>query len=227
MRRFQFTSRKVWGAPQASGERRSPRIALYSHDTQGLGHIRRNLMVARALCRRGKIPIILLLSGLREASAFAMPPGVDCLTLPALGKGIDGNYFPRSLGVPMADLIKVRSTSISAALQSFAPDVLIVDKVPLGAFDELRPGLRWLHRRGRTRVVLGLREILDDPETVRREWTIGDYDSTIREFYDRVWVYGDQKVYDAVREYRFAPDIAHSGLIRAFAASNSKPGHDP
>ncbi len=30
---------------------RRPRIALYSHDTQGLGHIRRNLLIARALCR--------------------------------------------------------------------------------------------------------------------------------------------------------------------------------
>src|SRR5262249_38327665 len=33
-----------------------PRIALYSHDTQGLGHIRRNLLIARALCAQAGAP---------------------------------------------------------------------------------------------------------------------------------------------------------------------------
>src|SRR2546428_263470 len=119
--------------------RRRPRIALYSHDTQGLGHIRRNLLVARALCARGESPIILLLSGVREAAAFSMPPGVDCVTLPSLGKSVDGRYFPRSLDVPMADLIKVRSSGITAVLRSFDADVLSVDKGPQGVFGELLP----------------------------------------------------------------------------------------
>lgn len=187
---------------------RGPRIALYSHDTQGLGHIRRNLLIAAALCQGGTTPIILMLSGVREAAAFAMPAGVDCLTLPSLGKGADGKYFPRSLGVPTADLISVRSAAIAAALRAFIPDVLIVDKVPLGAFDELEPGLKWLRAHGRTRLVLGLREILDDPNTVRREWAQGRYDSAIRRYYDRVWIYGDQRVYDPVREYRLPSHIA-------------------
>src|SRR5207249_3710258 len=187
---------------------RRPRIALYSHDTQGLGHIRRNLLVARALCARGESPIILLLSGVREAAAFSMPPGVDCVTLPSLGKSVDGRYFPRSLDVPMADLIKVRSSGITAVLRSFDADVLIVDKVPQGVFDELLPGLGALRARGRARIVLGLREILDDAEAVRREWEEGDYTSAIRAFYDRIWVYGDRNVYDTVREYGFPEDIA-------------------
>src|SRR5947208_10308607 len=188
--------------------RRRPRIALYSHDTQGLGHIRRNLLIARALCAGGESPVILLLSGVREAAAFPMPPGVDCVTLPSMGKGVDGRYFPRSLDVPMDDLIKVRSSGITAALRSFDPDVLIVDKVPRGIFDELLPGLRMLHARGRARTVLGFREVLDDPEAVRREWDEGDYESAIRAYYDRIWVYGDRSVYDTVTEYGFPEDIA-------------------
>ncbi len=188
--------------------RRRPWIALYSHDTQGLGHIRRNLLIARALCAGGEPPVILLLSGVREAAAFPMPSGVDCLTLPSLGKGVDGRYFPRSLDVPMDDLIKVRSSGITAALRSFDPDVLIVDKVPRGIFDELLPGLRMLHARGRARTVLGFREVLDDPEAVRREWDEGDYESAIRAYYDRIWVYGDRSVYDTVTEYGFPEDIA-------------------
>lgn len=211
-----FTPRRGQGAAQPGGlncadtpmDRGRPRIALYSHDTQGLGHVRRNLLVARALRQGGAASAILLLSGVREAAAFAMPEGVDCMTLPSLGKGVDGRYFPRSLSVPMTDLIKIRREAIDAVLQSFEPDVLIVDKVPLGAFDELLPSLRLLRRQGQTRVVLGLREILDDPAVVRQEWTTGGYESAISAYYDRIWIYGDQMAYDSVREYGFSPDIA-------------------
>jgi predicted glycosyltransferase len=209
-----------WAASRTLG--RGPRIALYSHDTQGLGHIRRNLLLSRVLSRDGGSPTILLLSGLREASAFEMPSGVDCLTLPSLGKGADGSYFPRSLGVTTDDLVNVRTRTITAVLQSFAPDVLIVDKAPRGVHDELLPGLRWLRASTRTRIILGLREILDDPEAVRREWSLGEYDATIRTFYDRIWVYGDPVVYDLAREYGLAPDIAdlvrHTGYLNPLDA---------
>lgn len=185
-----------------------PRIAVYSHDTQGLGHIRRNLLISRALCRNGSTPVILLLSGLREASAFDFPRGVDCVTLPSLGKAEDGRYFPRSLDVSMPDLMKVRSGTIQAAVESFAPDVLIVDKVPGGVFGELLPSLAWLRANTRTRIVLGLREILDEVASVDREWADGNYTSVIRKHYDRIWIYGDRAVYDTAWEYGFPADLA-------------------
>ena len=53
------------------------RIALYSHDTQGLGHIRRNLLIARALGEPVRNPVVLLLSGIHETAAtgaFAKRP---------------------------------------------------------------------------------------------------------------------------------------------------------
>lgn len=217
------------GSSNGNG-RRGPRIALYSHDTQGLGHIRRNILISRALCRGGESPVILLLSGLREATAFAMPAGVDCVTLPSIGKGVDGQYFPRSLDMPMADLIDVRSRAITAVLRSFDPDVMIVDKAPRGIFDELMPGLEMLKSRDR-RVVLGLREILDAPDAVRAEWSDGDYEATIREFYDRIWIYGDRDVYDTVSEYDLAPDIAEkvrfTGYLNPLDGGPPSAGPDP
>jgi predicted glycosyltransferase len=216
----------TWPGSEGPGHARPdapPRIALYSHDTQGLGHVRRNLLIARALTCREQMPAILLLSGVREAAAFAMPPGVDCMTLPALGKDSRGGYYPRSLGVSMRELIGLRGQIIAAALDRFRPDVFIVDKVPLGAFKELEPALQSLHRNGRTRLVLGLREILDDPETVRREWSVDGFEAAIRRFYDRIWVYGDPRVYDMVREYGLAPDVAakirYSGYLNPFDPS--------
>jgi predicted glycosyltransferase len=181
---------------------------MYSHDTQGLGHIRRNLLIARALAGRDRNPTILMLSGIHETAAFDFPEGVDCFTLPSLGKDTRGGYYPRSLAITMEELIRLRSEAILAAVRSFQPDLFIADKVPLGAFSELVPALKAFASHGRTRAVLGLREVLDDPQTVAREWRTGGYEAAIRRYYDRIWIYGDRGVYDAGAEYGFAPDIA-------------------
>jgi predicted glycosyltransferase len=185
-----------------------PRIALYSHDTQGLGHVRRNLLLASAFRKMGCDPVVLMLSGARELGSFAIPPSVDCLTLPAFGKLDNGKYFPRSLSVPMNEFTSLRRSTLTATLDAFCPDVLIVDKVPLGALDELEPAIRLLHARGKTHFVLGLREILDDPETVAREWAEGGYADAVRAYFDMIWVYGDRQVFDPVKEYGFSEEVA-------------------
>jgi predicted glycosyltransferase len=193
--------------PTASSSRRW-RLALYSHDTMGLGHLRRNLLIAQALADSELGADILLISGAREANAYPLPDGVDCLSLPAICKGGDGRYRARSLDISLRELVTLRATTIRAALEAFRPDALIVDKVPRGAAGELEPALAQLRARGGTRCVLGLRDVLDDPATVRREWGRAGNEEAIREYYHAVWVYGDPAVYDPVREYRFPPDIA-------------------
>ena len=55
----------------------APRIALYSHDTMGLGHIRRTSLLARALRRPPLNAHVLLLSGIRESGAYPLPDGID------------------------------------------------------------------------------------------------------------------------------------------------------
>jgi predicted glycosyltransferase len=195
-------------AGTAAPPSRPRRIVLYSHDTQGLGHMRRNLMIAKALLKRDPQPAILMIGGAREMGKLRLPPGVDCLTLPALGKRSDGQYHPRWLPVSLRRLIALRAATIQSAIEAFEPDALIVDKVPLGAFNELEPSLAWLRERGTTRCVLGLREVLDDPHTARREWQQSGSDAAIRAYYDAIWVYGDRTVYDPVQEYGFSRDVA-------------------
>lgn len=184
------------------------RIALYSHDTQGLGHMRRNLAIATSLINAEPNAAILMITGAREINAFDLPAGVDCVVLPAIAKDENGQYYPRSLAASFQDLLVLRANIIRAALESFAPDVLIVDKVPLGLLEELRPGLDWLRPQPHTRCVLGLREVLDAPQTVYREWHLGGSEAAIRVYYDTVWIYGDPRVYDPVREYGFSGEVA-------------------
>jgi predicted glycosyltransferase len=184
------------------------RVALYSHDTMGLGHMRRNLLIAQTLARPPLCAGVLLIAGAREASTFVMPPGVDCLTLPALRKVGNGHYQSRSLGVGIGEIIALRAGTIRAALEAFEPDVLIADNVPRGARGELDAALDYLRRETDARCVLGLRDVLDDPETVRSEWERAGNEEVIRDYYDAVWVYGDRAVNDLARAYRFSPGLS-------------------
>lgn len=184
------------------------RIALYSHDTMGLGHMRRNLLLAETLATAPERPAVLLISGSREISRFPLPRGVDCLSLPSLYKDSQSRYHARSLDVPVQELVRVRATAIAASLDAFRPDVFIVDNVPRGAQHELDKALAVLRQRGTTRCVLGLRDVLDEPEQVQREWTRSGNFDVIRRHYGSIWVYGDAAVNDVAREYGFPRDIA-------------------
>lgn len=171
------------------------RIALYSHDALGLGHLRRNLAIAGALARPGTST--LLVTGVREAGAFPAPDGVDYLTLPGYAKDSTGGYAPRFLDITTQRLAELRANTMRAALQAYAPDVLIVDKHPLGLNGELVPTLAVLREQG-TRCVLGLRDVLDREDRVRREWEAAGSEQAVRDYYDQVWIYGDPSVYDVV-----------------------------
>lgn len=183
-------------------------IALYSHDTMGLGHKRRNLLIAQTLAQSSLETSILLITGMGEGSNFDIPVGVDYLALPALHKRKDGKYQSRRLDIPLQEIIALRSHTIRAALEIFEPDVFIVDNVPRGAVGELNLALEYLRDKGRTNCVLGLRDVLDDPAIVRQEWQRAANEEAICDYYDAVWVYGDPVVYDPVREYGFSPAVA-------------------
>lgn len=158
------------------------KIVLYSHDTMGLGHIRRNQLIARALAESPLAAKVLLIAGIHEAGAFRIPKGVDCLTLPAYRKDKNGNYSPRSLFVETNALANLRSQVIGTALTHFNPNLFIVDNVPCGALQELSPVLENLKDSDTTRTVLGLRDIIDHPEAVRRQWQEQENEAFIERF---------------------------------------------
>src|SRR5262245_13293966 len=184
------------------------RIATYSPGMVGFDHIRRNASVAQALRSSSLRPAVVMIAEAWQAGTIPMPSGVDCVTLPALRKEEEGRYAPRFVALSNADGIWLRIRVIREALQSFDPDVLIVDHLPLGAARELAGTLQDLRQRGRTRCVLGFRDVLQDPDTVHRMWSDGVLMSAVRDLYDAVWVYSDPNVYDLVRECRVLDPLA-------------------
>jgi predicted glycosyltransferase len=185
------------------------RVVLYSHDTLGFGHLRRNLMLAERLKALSPEPEVLLIAGTSEAGAFALPPGVDLITLPAYAKQSCGTYRPRRLAMSLAELRDLRAGIIKSAVKSMRPDLFIADNVPLGAQGELEPALRWMAKEPGIARALGLRDVLDDRQSVRAQWTRDRNVEAVNDYYDHVWVYGDPRVCDPVA------DCGLAGMIRA------------
>jgi predicted glycosyltransferase len=183
-----------------------PRVVLYSHDTMGLGHMRRNLLIAQTLAGEGVGATVLLVCGAVQAGALVLPAGVDCVTLPALRKEPSGHYDARRLDVSLADLIELRARTIRAAVEAFRPDLFVADNVPRGALGELEPTLQDLAARSVPRV-LGLRDVLDDPEAVALQWREARNEEAIEAYYEAVWVYGDATLYDLAAECGFGPAV--------------------
>ncbi len=199
------------------------RVLLYSHDSQGLGHVRRNLALAQHLAHdlpqlTGRPVTGLLATGLPQASQFPLPTGFDWLALPGISKG-DRGYQPRHLDASMDSVVALRSRLLESALLEFAPDLVIIDRHPFGVRKELRRPLKRLRRRRPgVRVVLGLREVLDAPEVAAKEWDALGKPAQLAELFDAVWVYGDRGVHDTATTGELPTGLADRAQFTGYLA---------
>jgi predicted glycosyltransferase len=129
---------------------------------------------------------------------MGMPPRVDVMKLPGWTRDEQGDRRAGGLALDVGGLHAVRSGIEVAVATSFDPDVAVVDKLPLGPGGELIEALEALRGRGRCRLVLGLRDIDDAPERVRRDWG-PELRVAIERYYDAILVYGPPSAPDAIR----------------------------
>ncbi|MFN7915355.1 MAG: glycosyltransferase [Vicinamibacterales bacterium] len=196
-----------------------PRVLFYSHDSFGLGHIRRTLSLCDAVRRRYDDASLLVLTGSSAVSSLPMPTGVDWVKLPCVTKSDDGEYRSRYLPIGFDAVRAVRREIIYSAAQAYRPSLMFVDNVPLGLKGELRRTLESVRRwNPDVRVVLTLRDILDDPRRTIDTWKREGTAESIERFYDDVVVYGSPDVFDFVREYELPQALAarchYAGYIR-------------
>jgi len=183
------------------------RVLFYSHDSYGLGHLRRTSTLASALMRRMPNAAVLIATGSPVATHFVSPPGVDLVKLPSVTKDSVGAYLPRTLSGSLELTLHLRRSLLASTFEAFAPHLLVVDHQVTGLHGELLPVLEQARRSG-TRTILGLRDVIDEPEVVAREWSRPDVRRALAEQYDRVCVYGSPTVFDSRREYPVPPELA-------------------
>ena len=179
-----------------SGANHGPRVLFYSHDTFGLGHLRRSRTMAAALTAADDKMSALIITGSPVAGRFTFPERVDYVRLPGVTKRSDGTYVSEKLSFDIEETTMIRAGLIKSLVELFEPDIIVVDKEPTGFRGELRPALEWLHKTGNTKLVLGLRDVLDDPELLAEEWERKKAVQAMEKYYDEIWVYGLKSVYD-------------------------------
>jgi predicted glycosyltransferase len=193
----------------AADPQKTPRILLYSHDTVGLGNIRRTLLLAETLGQQYPGASLLIVTGSPMVHSFRLPARTDYIKLPCLTRSASDVFAPAYLGDAVADVAGLRRSVLERSVLAFAPNLLIVDKRASGIGGELLAALRELRRRRLpTKVVLGVRDILDTPEVTRLSFKRARDMQTIARYYDEVWIYGERAIFDAVAEYRFPADVA-------------------
>ncbi|MBI1172477.1 hypothetical protein GC209_13850 [bacterium] len=149
----------------------------------------------------------IILTGSPVAGRFAFPKRVDFIRLPGVTKKSDGSYVSETLGLDIEETTALRSGLIRSAVEHFDPDLFIVDKEPTGFRGELMPALNWLKRNSAARLVLGLRDVLDEPDVLAAEWSRKGAVEATEEFYDDIWVYGLKSIYDPTVGLNFSQAV--------------------
>lgn len=209
--RYDMNTTPSWGPPAytVSGFDSPPRVLLYSHDTFGLGHLRRNLAIASQLLDRPRPFAVRLLTGSPVAASWPMPAGLEVQTLPPVVKTGAEEYASRDGLMSFSETRAEREAVILETAMRYAPDVLLVDHAPAGMKGELLETLQYLkNKRPQARIVLGLRDILDSPDAVCALWHEQDIYHLLETIYDGILVYGSRHLFDVVSAYRFPESIA-------------------
>lgn len=174
------------------------RILMYSHDTFGLGHLRRCRTIAHAIVERFKGVNVIIISGSQIAGAFDFRARVDFVKIPSVIKLYNGEYSSVGEYIDLEDILEMRKLIIQRTAEVFSPDLFIVDKEPLGLKGELLPTLQMFDNT-KTKTVLGLRDVMDAPQQLEKEWKSRNVLEHVVELYDRIWVYGPEDFWNPLQ----------------------------
>lgn len=176
-----------------------PRVLIYSHDSFGLGHLRRCRAIAHAMVGAIDNLSVLILSGSPIIGSFDFRARVDFVRVPGVIKHRNGEYTSLNLLLDTEHTMALRASIIEHTADVFDPDIFIVDKEPLGLRGEVRATIEMLKARG-TRIILGLRDVMDDPALLKPEWRRKKVIPALRDLYDEIWVYGLPQIHDPLDE---------------------------
>ena len=182
-------------------------VILCSHDGFGVGHVRRHVVLARALRQLSSSAHITLVTGLPFTPPWLAGLDADVVSMPALIKDATGTY--RSPAGDAATTLSAREMLFMQTVERVRPDVVIVDRHPFGISGELTIGIKSAKAMGASCFV-GLRDILDDPSTVRAELA-GSRWHGASELFDAALVYGTPQFCDHATEYGIPLELRYCG----------------
>ncbi|MGX1098419.1 glycosyltransferase family protein [Amorphus sp. MBR-141] len=192
-----------------------PKILIYSHDSFGLGHLRRCRTIAHSLVGAFEELSVIILSGSPIIGSFDFRSRVDFVRVPGVIKLRNGQYSAHTLPLGIEEMLELRASIIEHTAEVFDPHVFIVDKEPLGLRGEVRTTLEKLGKRG-TRLVLGLRDVMDDPDVLKEEWERKGAPEAVENLYDDVWVYGRKEIHDPLEGIGVPDSVREKALFTGY-----------
>ena len=187
------------------------RVLIYSHDSFGLGHLRRCRAIAHSLVGEINKLSVLILSGSPIIGSFDFRARVDFVRVPGVIKLRNGDYTSLKLHLDIEQTMALRASIIRHTADVFDPDIFIVDKEPLGLRGEVGDTLEMLKSRG-TPLILGLRDVMDEPELLAPEWERKHVMPALKDLYDELWVYGLPQFYDPLTGVEI-PEIIRRKIV--------------
>ncbi|MEE8283522.1 MAG: glycosyltransferase, partial [Alphaproteobacteria bacterium] len=145
--------------------------------------------------------------------------------IPGMIKLRNGEYTPLKLHISPDQTLELRRDIIYHTARAFDPDLFIVDKEPLGLRGEVGRTLEMLKGRG-TPLVLGLRDVMDDPSLLAAEWDRKKAIPALTDLYDEIWIYGLREIYDPLTGID-VPDSVRQKLIYTGYLRRSLPRNRP
>lgn len=198
---------------------------MYSHDTFGLGHLRRSRTIAHALVSHFPDLEVSIISGSPVVDAFWFHERVSYVQIPAAQKLSNGEYSSANSSHSLEETLAAREAIIRDAAERLRPDMVIVDKEPLGLGREMLPTLRWAKAQGAI-AVLGLRDVLDAPELLQAEWERKQNAAFTEEIYDEIWVYGPGSFYNPLSAIDLHEELLARTRYTGFLARSLPPMDD-
>lgn len=183
------------------------RVLLYSHDSVGLGHLRRNLAIADEVAGAFPNSSVLIVTGSPCATQFELPANTDLIKISSITKNEQGIYVSRSSSSSLESTLKLRSQMILQSFRAFKPDLIIMDHQVTGLKGEAMDMLREAKHKG-VSMIYGSRDIKDAPEVVHRNWDNADCRWALNEAYDRICIYGMPDVFDP--RVAYVPHLDHA-----------------
>lgn len=196
-------------------ERRQQRALIYSHDSFGLGHLRRCRAIAHALVDQNPDMSVIILSGSPIIGNFDFRRRVDFVRVPGVIKLRNGDYTSYSLDLDIDQTVALRASIIKHTADIFDPDIFIVDKEPLGLRGEVAETLEMLKERG-TPLVLGLRDVMDEPSLLAPEWKRKNVMPALEALYDEIWVYGLPQICDPLAEIELSSHVRRKMVFTGY-----------
>jgi predicted glycosyltransferase len=198
------------------------RVLIYSHDSFGLGHLRRCRAIAHSLVELDPGLSVLILSGSPIIGNFDYRSRVDFVRIPGMIKLRNGEYTSLSPMVDVRQTLAMRASIIRHTADIFDPDILIVDKEPLGLHGEVGDTLKMLKERG-TPLVLGLRDVMDEPALLAPEWERKKVLPALRDLYDQIWVYGLPQICDPLVDIAVPQSVRRKMVFTGYLKRSAKP----